>query len=75
MKTKKDDYLIVDRKPMILIRLSLYGIALGLIIGLLGNFIIEYRAYFEVIAGAVLAIFSLLGLYISIKIISTDEDI
>jgi hypothetical protein len=75
MKTKKDEYLIVDRKPMILIRISLYGVALGLIIGLLGNLIGDYSAYFRIIAGAVLAIFSLLGLYVSIKIISKDEDI
>ncbi len=74
-KTKKEDYLIVDRRSMTLVRLALYGIALGLIIGLLGNFISEYKEYFLIIAGGIIAIASLLGLYVSIKIISSDEDL
>lgn len=75
IKTKKDDYLIVDKKQMTLVKLAMYGVAIGLFIGLLGAFLPDYQTYFVIISGAVIAISSLPGLYISIKIISSDEDI
>ncbi len=75
VKTKKDDYLIVDKKQMTLVKLAMYGVAIGLFIGLLGVFLPDYQTYFVIISGAVIAISSLPGLYISIKIISSDEDI
>ncbi len=75
LKTKKEEYLIVDKRQMNLVRLALYGVFLGMIINLLGVIIPEYVAYFAIIAGAIIAIASLIGLYISIKIISSDEDI
>lgn len=75
IKTKKDDYLIVDKKQMTLVKLALYGVAIGLFINLLGVFLPDYQAYFMIIAGAVIAVASLPGLYISIKIISSDDDL
>lgn len=73
-KTKKDDYLIVDKSLVNLVKFALYGVALGLVVGLLGGVFQDYQAYFLIIAGAIIALSSLWGLYISIRIITTEAE-
>lgn len=74
LKTKKDDYLVVDKALLNLVKFALYGVSLGLVIGLLGGVFVEYRQYFIIIAGSIMSLSSLFGLYLSIKIVTYDEE-
>lgn len=74
IRTKKDDYVIVDKPLLNFVKFALYGLAAGLMIGLISSFFQDFQAYFLIIAGAVISLSSLFGLYISIKIISIEED-
>lgn len=77
-RTKPDDIIVVDNKFLNQTKISLYLVAGALFLGIISMFFKEtnnVEKYILVTSGALMSLFSLYGLYISIKAyLSGDSD-
>lgn len=74
--TRKDDIIVVDKIFLNQTKISLYSIAGALLLGIVSSFFGEttdVHKYLLVISGALMSLFSLFGLYISIKAYLTGD--
>lgn len=74
--TKKDDIIVVDNVFLNQTKISLYLVAGALLLGIVSGFFGEASTahkYLLVLSGALMSLFSLFGLYISIKAYLTGD--
>lgn len=73
LRTNKEAIIVVSSSDINKTKFGLYGIALGLLVGLIGGVWLEYQDYFLIIAGAIMSLSSLFGLYLTIQMLFDEE--
>lgn len=72
--TPKEALVMVKPQDTNLTKISMYAIALGLVVGIIGSFIPDFTIMLNIVNGSIIALSSCLGIYVSAKIL-IDQNI